>query len=271
MLSSIKIVDNTDCQLDYISRLPAFANGTEYTFKPGVNIIIGPNGCGKSSLMNIIYDFTFTHLSMESKLPVDIMDYPAVFKDNSEDVHRGIEIHADYKGKVFRLMSAGDMKNYDVLSNVSNFSLFVNATNNSTGEKIRTNLYSLFHCMFDGDGGRLFPLRELVKLSKGVNNFWANRLNNLIEYYKANHIKISGDDYEYTVLMDEPDRNLDINNIKEVHTILSFHKPEIQVIAVIHNPALIYKLSKLEGEDKVNFVEMTPGYLNKVIKFMEKD
>lgn len=270
MLSSVKISDNTDCQLDYVSKLPAFANGTEYTFKSGVNIIIGPNGCGKSSLMNIIYDFTFTHFSMESKLPVDIMDYPPIFKRDSEDIYRGIEIHADYKGKVFRLMSASDMKDRVALDNAANFSLFANAVKNSTGEKIKTSLYSLFHCMFEGDGGRLFPLRELVKLSKKVNDFWANRLSNLIEYYKTNHIKVNGEDYEFTVLMDEPDRNLDIDNIKEIHTILSFHKPETQVIAVIHNPALIYKLSKLEGDNKVNFAEMAPGYLNKVLKFMEK-
>lgn len=36
-------------------------------------------------------------------------------------------------------------------------------------------------------------------------------------------------------------------------------------IAIIHNPALIYKLSKL---DCVNFIEMTEGYLNKTCTFV---
>lgn len=46
------------------------------------------------------------------------------------------------------------------------------------------------------------------------------------------------------------------------------HKPQTQIIAVIHNPALIYKLSKL---DHVNFIEMTKGYLKKVVSFMNKN
>lgn len=58
----------------------------------------------------------------------------------------------------------------------------------------------------------------------------------------------------------EPDRNLDIDNIMDLYKVLSFHKPQTQIIAVIHNPALIYKLSKL---DHVNFIEMTKGYLKK--------
>lgn len=74
--------------------------------------------------------------------------------------------------------------------------------------------------------------------------------------------------FEYTILMDEPDRNLDIDNIMDLYNVLSFHKPQTQIIAVIYNPALIYKLSKL---DHVNFIEMTKGYLKKVVSFMNKN
>lgn len=70
-----------------------------------------------------------------------------------------------------------------------------------------------------------------------------------------------------SILMDEPDRNLDIDNIMDLYKVLSFHKPQTQIIAVIHNPALIYKLSKL---DCVNFIEMTKGYLKKITGFMNK-
>ena len=65
-------------------------------------------------------------------------------------------------------------------------------------------------------------------------------------------------DFEYTILMDEPDRNLDIDNIMDLYNVLSFHKPQTQIIAVIHNPAL-------------NFIEMTKGYLKKVVSFMNKN
>lgn len=54
----------------------------------------------------------------------------------------------------------------------------------------------------------------------------------------------------------------------KLYKVLSFHKPQTQIIAVIHNPALIYKLSKL---DHVNFIEMTKGYLKKVVSFMNKN
>lgn len=42
-------------------------------------------------------------------------------------------------------------------------------------------------------------------------------------------------------------------------------KPQTQIIAIVHNPVLIYKLSKL---DCVNFIEMTEGYLNKTCTFV---
>lgn len=51
----------------------------------------------------------------------------------------------------------------------------------------------------------------------------------------------------------------------QIYNVLSFHKPQTQIIAIVHNPALIYKLSKL---DCVNFIEMTEGYLSKTCIFM---
>lgn len=87
---------------------------------------------------------------------------------------------------------------------------------------------------------------------------------NLLKYYERNRITLTESSFEYTVLMDEPDRNLDIDNVMQIYNVLSFHKPQTQIIAIVHNPALIYKLSKL---DCVNFIEMTEGYLNKISIF----
>jgi len=42
-----------------------------------------------------------------------------------------------------------------------------------------------------------------------------------------------------------------------------------QLIAVIHNPILIYKLSRIRGKNKINFIELTDGYLNDIKNVFE--
>lgn len=66
--------------------------------------------------------------------------------------------------------------------------------------------------------------------------------------------------------MDEPDRNLDLKHIDEIKGILSYHKAHTQIIAVVHNPLLIYSLSKNKN---INFIEMTKGYIKEVCNIVD--
>ena len=89
----------------------------------------------------------------------------------------------------------------------------------------------------------------------------------LLQYYKENSFQYDNPaDFEFTVLMDEPDRNLDINRVKDIYNILTHKKENTQIIAVIHNPILIYKLSKCSH---VNIIEMTENYVEDVTNFVE--
>ena len=54
--------------------------------------------------------------------------------------------------------------------------------------------------------------------------------------------------------------------LDEVLGILSFHKEQIQIISVVHNPLLIYALSK---NKEVNIIELTDGYVNRVCSKVE--
>lgn len=175
-------------------------------------------------------------------------------------------IMSDYIGKVFHLIQQTEMRNDDILNNINNLSLYMNGASRSSGEKNLHAMNSLFDFMFNQDE-YAFPIQKLMEFKKKSNEFWANRIDNLLKYYKDNRVVLMEKDFEYTILMDEPDRNLDIDNIMDLYNVLSFHKPQTQIIAVIHNPALIYKLSKL---DCVNFIEMTRGYLKKITSFMNK-
>jgi ABC-type cobalamin/Fe3+-siderophores transport system ATPase subunit len=95
---------------------------------------------------------------------------------------------------------------------------------------------------------------------------WTERIKSLINYYKNN--TIINEVKKVTLMLDEPDRNLDINNIKELYGLLTYEHPQVQLIVVLHNSSLIYKLSKL---DYINFVEMTDGYINKIVNFIENE
>lgn len=263
MITSVKIKDNTKTPFEYASDIEAFENSREFIFKPGVNVIIGKNGSGKSTLLNIISMYALCEKSMCSEMPAEALGFPPIF-DDDDKVLDGIDISSDYAGKVFRLLPSAEMNRDSVLKNIGNFDLYVNNIRRSYGEKVVLSLESLFNLMF-GQKDYTFPIQDLVEYKKKSNTFWIKRIDNLLKYYERNRITLTESSFEYTVLMDEPDRNLDIDNVMQIYNVLSFHKPQTQIIAIIHNPALIYKLNKL---DCVNFIEMTEGYLSKTCIFV---
>lgn len=264
MITSIKIENNKRTPFEYLPNLKTFRNSAEFVFKPGVNVVIGKNGSGKSTLLNLIAKYTFCERSMCSEIPRDALSFPHIFGDE-DNVLDGVRIQSDYIGKVFRLLPHMEMEQDDILDNIHSFSSYLNGIRGSSGEKGACAINSLFNLMFS-QSDYAFPIAELKEFGKSVNTLWEGRIDSLMGYYKKNHVKVQESDYEYTILMDEPDRNLDIDNIMQVYGVLSFHKPQTQIIAVIHNPALIYKLSKL---DCVHFVEMTEGYLEEVVNFIK--
>lgn len=265
MITSIRVDDNKKTPFKYIPKIKAFKNGSEFIFKPGVNVIVGKNGSGKSTLLNMISKYMLCEKKMCSELPLEALYFPDIFDD--DNVLDGISIKSDYIGKVFHLIQQTEMRNDDILNNINNLSLYMNGASRSSGEKNLHAMNSLFDFVFNQDE-YAFPIQKLMEFKKKSNEFWANRIDNLLKYYKDNHVVLMEKDFEYTILMDEPDRNLDVDNIMDLYNVLSFHKPQTQIIAVIHNPALIYKLSKL---DCVNFIEMTKGYLKKITGFMNKN
>lgn len=75
MITSIRIDDNKKTPFKYIQKIKAFKNGSEFIFKPGVNVIVGKNGSGKSTLLNMISKYMlcerFRLDYMDEELTVD--------------------------------------------------------------------------------------------------------------------------------------------------------------------------------------------------------
>jgi len=245
MVERVVIRDNRNAPLRYLSDLDAFKNGTEYKFKPGVNVIVGENGSGKTTLLKLIeryllVDKTECGLGMYGSVMSDL-------KGLNKDVPDGVDVYADYDKNTFRLCHKAEKDNDDIMSSFSAFGEAYMQKHSSTGEGVNIALNSLFKSMFSKDAKLKFDYNKVAEREKSYG-----------EYIKNHRVQ---DHDEWTIIMDEPDRNLDIENIDKIKGILSFHKQNTQVIAVVHNPLLIYALSKKKN---INFIELTSGYIDRV-------
>lgn len=234
-------------------------------FKPGINILIGENGSGKSTILNIIKSSQLLSHSFISK-----MDYlPITTFENLKDLFDCFEIKGDYTRPVFNLYRMCEDKEKlasNDLGTVLEAQQFIGIGEESKGQNLLGDINTLFHIMFE-KSEECFPLMHYLKKYEknsfeGILGSDSLNCSDVIKTIWENHVE--GD--EFTILMDEPDSGLDVDNLKEIYGILSVRKEQTQLIASVHNVSLINKLSKIEG---INIIEVSKGYLNKVRKFME--
>jgi len=244
MVTKVYIKDNTKSPLYYLSDLDNFANGTEYIFKPGVNIIVGENGCGKTTLLKLIKKYLLVDFNECDK---------GTYNSNISSLYKrigfldGVDVYADYVKNTFRFSHYGEKTGEDAMSSFEDFGTLFDQKHASTGESVNIAIKSLFKLMFSKEAKLKY---DYSKLKETYPEF--------INYVNSHKVECEN---EWTILMDEPDRNLSLENLEQIKGILSFHKPNTQLIAVIHNPLLIVSLAK---DESINFIEMTKNYIYKV-------
>lgn len=268
MIKSVKILDVEKQPIRWLNTIEALHNGAEFNFTPGLNVIIGNNGCGKSTLMNILYSYTLSNNGITTEIPSHPLSLPSFWGCGIDyaDTMSGISVLSDWKYRVFRMQFRGETtKHTDSLFDHSdNLQLFFGTMHTSSGESVFGSMNYVISSMFKkyiDDINYDYPDRVL-KSGNSNNQVWSKRFKMLSNYYKNNTVEV--DKKCVTLMLDEPDNNLDVDNLQSVYSILSFEHPQVQVIAVLHNIALIKKLSE---SPNVNIIEMSDGYLDKIINF----
>ena len=260
MIYKIDIKDTSKSNFNYVScknNKTDFKFPSHFTFSKGKNILIGENGCGKTTIINMIADYMFCKKDEFSNLNENNI---REFFNNDNDKF-GIEIKSNYDICTFKSYHEEEKYDNDILNDYKSFFNHVNRTNISSGQKTIDTMYSLFETMFSGEHNKF----DKTYLNYNVNDLWKENFSLLKKYINDNHVEER--DEIYTILLDEPDRNLSLSNIQQLYNVLSTPKDNEQMICSIHNPMLIYKLSKLEH---INFIELTEDYLDKIIEFVEK-
>lgn len=270
MIRSVTVRDARCAPYSYIADIPALKEGTTIEFKPGINIIVGANGCGKSTLIKTIATYLLCGNGC-MKTPTGYNSVGDAVNDRhlwdpteGEKLLDGVDVAHDYNGVAFILRNSYEMENGDALRDMDSFVSAYKRRVSSMGENTMFSIQTLFDVMFADKGVEYlaFPVANLKKIMDNAGDVWKERIRQLLQYYKRNQVTdLTPEDFQYTVLMDEPDRNLDIYNLDQVAGILSQDKEMTQLIATVHNPLLIARLSQ---KPNVNIIEMTEGYVNAV-------
>lgn len=262
MIKSIKITDPKKLPFKYAEKV--FKKGQTFKFKPGINIIVGENGCGKSTLIKIAKTYLLCNNGIESNESRinELFDYWT-----NTEISDGAEVKADYTLKAFSLRTVAEMDESEKLGSFANFGLTYLSKNSSDGEKILQSVIHLLNRIFDKDNDNKFPIKGINNIKENSNEVWRRYAELYLEYIEKNKIEDKDEFKEYTIFMDEPDKNLSIKNIEDILPVISEHKEHGQIIAVVHNPILIYHLSKNKD---INFIEMSKNYIDNVREFVDK-
>lgn len=263
MIEKIIITDRKNLWKPYMGEV---LHEHEYNFTPGINIIVGENGCGKTTLFKAVYNYMLANNGIYSSVPRKRLLFPKANILDTNPIPNGMEVKADYKSRLYRLISFQDTcYNEKIFDHDANLEMFATLQHTSKGEECHHGFYKMMDIMFKV-GKEYDFIQELTDKKQQLSNNNDGFCDKFIQYYKENQIPWNG---KVTMMLDEPDNNLDVINLKHLYDLFTFEHPEIQVIAIIHNVALIKKL--LEAKDNgiidINFIEMTPDYLKMVKEF----
>jgi hypothetical protein len=233
-------------------------------FKPGVNIICGENGTGKTSIIKILRLLTFTvdtfHSDFPNILPGEYLK-KIMYPDTGVPFQRTevpFMLEADYSYSTFNLRTLSLLT--DLSSDIETFEQYVHFMGSSGGERTLHVLSKLFDTMFNGKDDFLqFPISSIESYDSQFKTKY-------LSYFMEHHIP--GTQRIFSVLMDEPDLSLDIHNMSSLYDILSVPRDDTQIIAVVHNPLLLYRLSQLHKPP--HFIETSLGYIGDIIHYIDK-
>ena len=257
MISELAIDDLNRSCVHHAREVPFLKEHDRVGFKPGLNILWGGNGTGKSTILSAIARMLHceqggrtcvTKDSLGAVFEVPSADPKSRFGERSDTLADGVVpihdgqcvLHFD-PGHAVGLAFGGAAFDWDFAgAGVAN-TMFRGSSGQVTLERCNEVLYTIVK-------PEKWPKIEWKVSQKG--EYYAPRTSQVEAFLKG-----TLEQGQPTVLLDEPDRSLSMKLQAGLWTNLAArYSKNVQIIAASHSPLALH----LPG---VNYIEMTPGYL----------
>lgn len=289
VIKSIKFLTGSEVHTDELGGLADFGmggyefnlpslKGKTFEFQPGVNVIVGRNGCGKTSLLNVIRNITMCDGTFSSHYSRGHGE-AEMHRRETIGYFASADLVGDYTKSCFNLRKRGDMKDYEFSSSGANMEQFMSASSMSEGQCVnRAMKMMMAYFLFGEENTFAKDVKEGINgrsFKKCVIDYVAERAKRckrhkfILDYYERNGFVAGKDDpyWGWTMLFDEPDKGLDVFTVNELYEFITREDDHtIQKIVVLHNIGLIHKIQKW---GKAKFIDLDNGYLKEVEKFFE--
>lgn len=293
MIQSIKFLNPASVKLPegvrigYEFNLPSLRKKT-FEFAPGVNVVVGKNGSGKTSMLNVLRTIT----NCKGQFGSDISGYGYWEMHIHNLFEQGYwhltEVKSPFIRATINLRKGSDIERGNEMSSGSSLTQCIFGSQRSNGEQGLDALDMMTAYLMKGDRAfykegedeeqakryehlsfKKMVLDVIEKRMEKCNDHYKKMFGSILDYYKNNTSRIGVDEgskkgEDLTILMDEPDTGLDIDKVKEVYKFITEMPAGFQIIVVLHNVGMIHNLKKW---GKANFIELTEGYVDKVEKF----
>jgi predicted ATPase len=248
MIYSLKVTDPKMTSTPWWSEVETLSRVEKFEFSSGLNIIWGRNASGKSTILQLLAQWfhafqggrsLVTEDSIhKSRSPDRSSDFKSAILDGAEVKHDGKPVIYHDPGKRIGV-SYGHFDDDFLEEGLA--SAFVRG---SSGQMA-------IHTLKKSVKQKTEPKIQFNMKKEHVNSTWAGWIEDIEKMLAPN--APAG---PQTMLMDEPDRSLDIDNASLLWKQIPKLVPEFQVVVATHSPFAV----NVAG---AQYIDLSPGYLEK--------
>ena len=248
MIYKLDILDAAKTPVPWLSSVEAFKKPCAFEFKPGLNVLWGRNGSGKTSLTKVLARLFHCEQGNQPIVTQESLSELVGGRLDDVDIKKGVRVEHDGQGvrhfdpgHAVGLMGGGAAFDWEFGTEGIVNTMF----KGSAGQTTMFRFDRLVNEIVAGENPEVawkFPREH-------NNSVWAARVK-----VAAFFLKGAGEKGQPTILLDEPERSYDLNAQVGVWRFVRAYSDQIQFIVASHS------LFALKIPD-AHYIELSPRYL----------